>query len=818
MRTRIRATVDALRQDIAYAVRGLRRAPVFSATIVLTIVIGVAGNLTTFAVLDRLLFQSPPGVTAPSQLRRLIAHEQIVGRSAQDWEVFSFPDWRDLAASVSGVAAVEGYSTVRDRVLGDDGQRVNMAYITEAFLPLLGVHPARGRFFTAEESGLFPNPIRPVVVSFELWNRAFGRDSAILGRRIMLSGTSFVVVGVAPQGFQGLDLDPVDLWAPLAARATAGRVVEGSSWATNRDSRFLNLIARLGPNQDWDGVLGRLTLRYATTSRSFAVVDSSARISAAPLLEARGSSYLGPLRERSISLATRLGLVSLSVLFVTALNVATLLLMRTVRRRHEIAVRLALGMSRRRLFFQLVVESLLLAGVAGVFSVLVGWWGSRLLRVTLLSTIRWPASGIEPRLVIMAGVLVAIVGLGAGLAPMLGARRFSANALRLDASSSDPTGSRLRASLLGLQTALCVLLIAFAGAFLQSLRAITVTNLGFDADRLISVVERPGSDPQDLAAAIQALPSVASVAISTSDVQPDRERGRFAIRGEAPPPDSLVPSHNRVGHGYFETVGLTMVRGRPFTARDVVGSDPVVVITESAARTLWHGRDPMGDCIFAVGDFATCRRVVGIVRDVRWQLAGAPIPHLYLPLAQFQGGPGRYLLIRTRRPAQATDAAEIESVLRGIRGTTQRPTVSITREMLEPQIKPLRAASTLLLAFGILALILAGSGVYGLMSSEISQRTRELGVRMALGAGPRDVVRVVLRSAVRILAIGIAAGLVGVVLGGRVITAFLFKTSPYDPILLGLVVVTTIVASLVAMLVPAFRAARLDPSVALRAE
>jgi len=268
---------------------------------------------------------------------------------------------------------------------------------------------------------------------------------------------------------------------------------------------------------------------------------------------------------------------------------------------------------------------------------------------------------------------------------------------------------------------------------------------------------------------------------------------------------------------YFSTVGLTMVRGRPISAADVAGSEPVVVITESMAQAFWPDRDPLGECVFAVGNTDICRRVVGIVRDVRWQLAGAPVPHFYLPLAQFGGDPGRYWLVRTRGGVRPEDAAQIERIARGV-DVTSRPGVSVVRELLAPQIKPLRAASTLLLVFGLLALFLAGSGVYGLVTSEMSQRTRELGVRMALGAETRDVVRLVLASGTRVLAIGIVGGLVGAVLGGRLIAAFLFNTSPYDPVVIGVVVVITAVTSLVAMVVPGVRAARLDPVAALRAE
>ena len=814
MRKRISIAADALQQDVAYAVRGFLRSPAFTATVVLSILIGVAGNVTTFAVLDRLLFQSPSGVVEPDGLLRIHAREVRPAQPVHDWGVFSFPDFEDLATSVKGAAVVEGYSTARDRIVGDDGPHVAMSYVTSGLFSLLGVQPVRGRFFTPEENAVNSQAVPPVVLSFDFWTRVIGADSAIIGRRLTVSGSTFVVVGIAPSGFQGVDLEPVDLWVPLSARGPSAD--DRSGWATNRDSRFLSLLVRLGPDQNWDRVLSRLSAQYSHSQQG---AVSSAQILSDPLLEARGSQSLGPIRDRSVSLATRLFAVALSVLLVTALNVAALLLMRAIRRRHEIAVRLALGMSRWRLASQLIVESMVLATAAGAASVVVGWWGSTLLRTTLLSTIRWPASGVDHRIVIMSAVLAVAIGLGAGLVPVLAARRYSSNALKLDTSSIDRRGSRLRGALLGLQTAVCVVLITFAGSFLQSLRNITDTNLGFDADKLIMIVGRIGgaSAAQDIAEAIQSQPFVASVANAMADVAPDRARGKFAIRGQPPVPDALIPSHNLVSANYFSTVGLTMVRGRPISADDVAGSEPVVVITESMAQAFWPGRDPLGECVFAVGDTGTCRRVVGVVRDVRWQLAGAALPHFYLPLAQFRGDAGRYWLVRTRAGVKPDDVAEIERIARGF-DAVSRPGVSVVRELLAPQIKPLRAASTLLLVFGLLALFLAGSGVYGLVTSEMSQRTRELGVRMALGAETRDVVRLVLASGSRVLAVGIVGGLVGAVLSGRVIAAFLFNTSPYDPLVIGVVVVITTVTSLAAMAVPGLRAARLDPVAALRAE
>jgi putative ABC transport system permease protein len=809
--------VSGIQQDVAYALRGLARSPGFTAALVLTMAVGVGGNVATLSTLDRLLFQAPPGLADPGAVRRIYARERFRHREPIVTASFSMPDVSDFASVAGSSARIAGYASVANRVIGDDGPRVTISYITSDFFSLAGIRPTRGRFFTPDESALVPISPEPAVLSADLWRRAFASDSAILGRRFTLNAKEFIIVGIAPREFRGLDTDPVDLWAPVSARLDAA----GEPWVSNRDARFLSVVARIGPRSDWNELVGHLTLRSTQVHRTDPWFDASNGVITAPLLMARGPIPLGRLTSRNLSLAERLGAVSLAVLLVTTGNVAMLLLMRTIRRRREIAVRLALGMSRRRLVVQLLTESLLLAAAAGGAALVLGWWSSTLLQSRLLSTIRTSASVIGHRSVVLAAVLAALVGLAAGLVPAIASRRYSVNALRLDPSSIDPAGSRARALLLGTQTALCVLLIAFAGAFLQSLRRAATSDLGFDREHLITIVAPVGSADvlPELMTAVGSLPWARSVANAMTDVAPNGARGAFAIHGEPPLRDDQWPSFNAVDAKYFQTVGLNMVRGRPLSERDVRGAEPVVVITESMAAALWHGHDALGACVYPLGDVTRCRTVVGIVRDVRWDLAAPPSPHYYVPIAQMSRTQGRNSFVRTRDVAGAAEIADVDRIARSlVPDVAARPRAYIASELLEPQLKPLRAASLLFLVFGVVALISAAAGIYGLVSYDLAQRTRELGIRLALGAASRDVVRVVVTSGLQALSVGVGVGLVAAVASQRLIAAFLVDTSPVDPVVLGLVVLTVFLASVLAVITPALRAARVDPVIALRAD
>jgi hypothetical protein len=354
---RTRVVVEGLRDDLAFTIRALRRMPIFTATVVVTLAFGIGGNVATLSLIDRLLFRAPPGVADSKLVRRVYAQLSIAGDASYFSEHFSVPDFLALAAAVNQQADVEAFTTSRDLPLGDGRIRVTVGHVSAGFLSELGLHAARGRLFTAEENRIGdPRPV--ALMSHSLWTNAFGGDSAILGQTVTVDGTRVTIVGVLPRNFVGITLDPVDLWMPLAAAAMQGG--EPSGWT--RNAVFLELVARLRPGVQDAALEQRLTaiFRSAEPRRR-----RTARIVTAPLLAARGPVPLLPSVERNLSLAKHLYAVSSMVLLVAAVNVASLLLLRAVHRRREISIRIALGVSMRRLQAQLVIETLVLALGAG---------------------------------------------------------------------------------------------------------------------------------------------------------------------------------------------------------------------------------------------------------------------------------------------------------------------------------------------------------------------------------------------------------------------------------------------------------------------
>jgi predicted permease len=801
-------------QDIGSAWLSVRRSPRFAVAIVCSVAIGIGGTLVSLSVLDRLLFRAPPGIAHPGQIRRVLVRERFTRNNAAVLRSsVSFPDLVDIARAVDG--RVAGYATTPNRALEGQERSVSLSYVTSGFFDLLGIVPYRGRFFDTEESSGHPLRVEPVVLSYHLWDGAYGRDPDILGKHLKVNGNAFVVVGVGPPGFRGPDLAGVDLWATISSRASASN----ENWISDRGSRFLSVLARATSGVSLKALGERIRATYASVRADQGWADSSMQVVFAPLLLARGPEPLRPVETRNLSLAKRLAGVSVVVLLTTTLNISILFLMRAVRRRRELAVRLALGASRSQLCVLYLTESLLLALFGGTAASLIAWWGTQLFQTTLLSNVDWAASGLDHRMIFMAVALSAVVGVGASVAPAIFTQRSTMNVLRTEGSSVDAGGSRARFYLLGLQTALCVVLVSFGAAFLQSLRRISAADFGFEPDRLVAVVGRLGyaNALRDVVAPIRSLPSVVSISESADDIAPGRMRAAFGLRGGPPLAPDLWPSYSLVGPEFFETAGLRITRGRPFSVADAATTEQVIVVTERAARELWNGRDPLNDCAFVLADFKNCRRVVGIVKDVRWDLSLDPPAHFYVPITQAHVSAARFLYVRLARKPDQQDIAAINHVARlAISSAAARPSVLSTAALLDPQIKPLRAASFLFLAFGALALFSAAAGIYGVVSYDLDQRIRELGVRIALGAESHHVVALVTKRGVKALSLGLMGGLAGVAMFGPIVAAFLFDTSPYDLRILMVVSSTILIVAAAAIGVPVFRALRLDPVIALR--
>jgi predicted permease len=825
-RSRVLEILDALRHDLRYALRGLRRQPVLTATIVITLSLGVGANGAVFSVLNRLFIQPPPGLDDPGELRRIYAHNYSKQRSwyGPDGHVTPLMKTPDLVAldnAARGTARIGGdYLYYRGKLEPDDKQ-VLITYTSPGYFDLLGVRAARGRLFSADEDR--PGTRAPVaVISDAFWQRHFLGNSNALGQTLRVDGTTYTIVGIAPREFEGLELDVVDFWTPMSNAA--------GGW-NKQDA--IRLIARVAPGRS-DGALEQmLTAAYRREHAGDPDVEDSSSIIVAPILAARGPAAAGNLLTprmsvRNKSLLTRLAGVGFVVLLIAIANVASLLLMRALRRSREIAIRLALGVSRRRLLAQLAIESALLALLAGGAALFIAMLASKALRLRLAGSVRWTDAIVDQRLVLFALATSVAAGIAAGLAPAVTALRTDVTrALKSTSGGSTRAGSALRTGLLVAQSGLCMALLACSGVFLQSLRRAGAFNRGFDADhaiRLTLPAHRPTAEDEitrvvDL---LRRTSGVEAAGRACGDLSQDClfskiGRSGFDTVGVGP----RGPVVDFVEPGFMSASGFHAVAGRTLNTSD--NARPVIVLTHSLADSLFHGKPAVGQCVHIREPRSSCREIVGVIDDVQWDVTKPAPLNAYVPFAQAWPRPPaallpNYVMLRTTMVASAANLARLRATLAPTLSHPGELSLTPVTTLLEPQLAPWRLAATLFLALGLLGLIAAAAGIYGLISYDVTQRSRELGIRLTLGAQPASIFRLVVSGGLAVIAKGVAAGVIAAVIVGRLMASLLFATSPYDPGSLAIAAVTLGATAVLASVIPAWHAVRVDPMRVLSSE
>jgi predicted permease len=835
--------LDSLRHDLAFAVRQLRRAPGVTAAAVLTLALGIGANATMFGIVDRLLLRPPPHVADAASVTRFYIARPNTGFNGRTNAAVSFPAYAAVRDGARGTLADVASYFPTERVVGE-GEGARQARVVEAtgnFFALLGARPALGRFFGPDDDRL-PAGSRVVVVGERFWRREFGGAADAVGKSVVLDGARYEIVGVAPRGFNGVDLEPVDVYVPMAAISAQTR---GPDWHVGRGWAWMRMIARVAPG------VARARAGEAAT-RALAALppdpngpagfDRGATVIAAPLIQAR--EPVESERRTRASVATWLTGVAAVVLLVACANVANLLLVRAVRRRREIAVRTALGAGRRRLARQLLTESALVALLGGVAGLAVARWGGAAVRAALLPDVDWAQSPVDGRVLLFALGATALTALLTGLAPVAHVAALGLSAgLRSGVREGGGRRSRTRTVLLLAQAALSVVLLVGAGLFVRSLLRIGAIEYGYAPARLLFVNvafadgrearagARGGRGGGEVDAQMAAydrmldrartIPGVSRAALSTTAPFWSMAAGDVAIPGF----DSLsalrddFPLWNAVSGDYLATMGTRVLRGRAITDADVFGAPRVALVNEAMARRVWKGADPIGRCIKVGSDTAPCSEVVGVVQNtILNELRERPALQYYVPIAQRQTGrPMRTLVVRTEGSPRAlipTLRRELGAAAPGVRYVDVVPMT----DRLDPLVRPWRLGATMFGAFGALALLIASVGLYSVMAYTVAQRLHEMGLRMALGARRGDVVRLVLRQGLGVAAAGIALGVVAALVAGRWVAPLLFDVSPRDPVVFGGVAAVLLASALVATLVPARRATRANPSDALRAE
>jgi putative ABC transport system permease protein len=820
--------IETLLRDLRFALRSVRQRPGFAVVTVITLGLGIGANTAIFSVVNGVLLRALPYVR-PDRLTMIWGHWQLKERAelseSEFWDMREqVRSFQRIAAFAPGSANLTGVGTA---------ERVMTGYMTADALPLLGVAPALGRTFTVDED----LPGRPAVVllSDGLWRRRFGADRKIIGRQVLLDDAPTTVIGVMPEGFQ-LPLNfvgiPMDAWAPLALDPAADR--------SERGFHYLLTIGRLRDGvtlEQADREVSGLMTRMKETYQGKYAPEFNGSVTAVP------EQVTGAVRP---TLLVLLGAVALLLLIACA-NVAGLLLARSEGRAREIALRTALGAARGRLIRQLLTESALLAVVGGVLGLVLAAWGSHLLILAAPPSIpRLESVSVDGRVLAFTAAVSLLAGLLFGVAPAIHSVGMNVNRSLAEGGRGGTGGrprQRLRRGLVVGQIALALMLVSASGLLVQSFRRLRQVDPGFDPEHVLTArvdlgpVRYQGNRDiwgfyRELVRRVAALPGVQSAAIARALPMTGRldigdwsfvREGHYSI--PITPADRSHADWQVVTPDYFRTMRIPVRAGRAFDERDVIGAPGVIIVNQALASEVWPQGDAIGKRVLLGGGSidSVWRTVVGMVGDVRHRgLDAAARPEIYLPEAQYPAGTGTaarslYLAIRTVGDPSAL-ANPLRSTLRGLDPDVPLAEVQTLEQALGSWAAERRLTMLVVSCFAMLALTLGAIGIYGVMTYFVSQRTREIGIRIALGALPREIVRLVLSQGVWLAAIGILAGLAGALVTTRLLGSMLFQVHPNDPPTHLVTALALALVALVATLLPALRATRVDPIESMRSE
>ena len=831
------SALDALRQDVRFAWRTLRARPGFTAVAVLTLAIGIGANVAIYSAVDAMLLRRLP-FADPDRLMKVSLTRPPHGEfPASDDAVWSHPKYvvfRDAQRAFSDVAIYTDYQqTIRG---GGEPERAWGEYVDARYLPTLGVLPALGRNFTAQEDRE-PGAARVAIISDALWRRRFSADPAVAGRAIDLGGEPYTIVGVAPPRFAGLS-GRAEFWLPVLAE---GDWVAREAW-----SHSYTMIARRAPGVSEAQAMEAVRALGARVNQAYPDPDTPTAPHGAIARPLDATRVDPTIRRALLVLAGAVGLV----LLIACANVANLLLVRAASRQREIAVRIALGAGRARLVRQLLTESVLLSVIGGAAGLLLAWWAVGLLaaidaestlrmqRLAGIGAVNFGSIRLDPPALAFAAALTLGTGILFGLAPALQATRPSLTAsLKDGAAGSRGTGATRpgRASLRGIlavsEIALAIVLLAGSGLMLRSLAKLLDVDPGIDARGVLTLRfgapvgavrdSMPGFYDRVLER-VTALPGVAGAAVHNCPPLGGGCNGTVLARRDRPVApggtDPRVAVHWMTPE-WPAVMRVPLLRGRLFTDADRRGARKVVLVSATAARRIWPGEDPVGRPV-SVGqggfwdDTAT---VVGVLGDVRYVSPDAPpSADVYLPSAQ-SPFTRPMLFVRAARGGDALALAA--TVRRALADVAPDAPIYDMRTMEERVARAMafqRFSATMLALFAGVALALATLGVYGVVAFGVTQRTGEIGVRMALGATRADVVRLVVGQGLGIAAAGVAIGLVGAYGATRLLRTMLYDVAPTDPATFAGIVLILGLAVVAASWIPARRAARLPATVALR--
>ncbi len=816
--------MQTLLQDLKYGVRMLARAPGFAIVAILTLALGIGANTAIFSVVKAVLLRSLPFKNAD---RLVILREDVKNHGPESIAFANFQDWEKQNRSFSQMAAysdaefIVHSATNSERIYGEE--------VTQDYFDILGIPAAMGRVFLPEENQT-PMKDEVAMIGYGLWERRFGSDPNIIGKSITLNHASFTIVGVAPKGFLGFS-DQAEVWIPVMARDAAWPEVAKFDFLHSRGVHWLRGIAVLKPGEsiaqaqtEMNTIAANLAAAYPEQNRDRGAAVKSAK-----------ESYVGTFRSPLYILLAAVGFV----LLIACANVANLLLTRAASREREMAIRLALGAGRSRLIRQFVTEGLLISAAGALLGFVIAQLGLDLLVASLPVTFpTFTHVRLDASVLAFTCLLMIATGILIGLLPALTAGRDALNETLKEGAKATTgmRGRRIGTALVISEVALAVVLLAGAGLLLKSFQKLLSVNTGFRADHLVTMRfyvpardykgdERNRFGPE-LAQQIAAVPGVESAAVTFIDPFVWGGFSRDFMLADHPAvtvADQDSTTYQEIGSNYFKTMGIPILSGRDFASTDTLDKPRVVMVSEAFARKYYPGESPLGKRI-RYGRTEDSKNpwmeIVGVVGNIKFnslrQDADAQ-PVFYGPLLQSEVIINMSVIARTR-PAPESMIEPLRAAIQKIDPDVPVYNVATIAQRMHEDSAETRSYTLLLALFAALALSLAAIGIYGVMAYAVTQRTHEIGIRLALGAQRREVFQLVVGRGLWIALIGVGVGLAGTMALTSVLTGLLFEVAPTDPAILAAVSAALTAVAVLACYLPARRAMRVDPMVALRYE
>jgi macrolide transport system ATP-binding/permease protein len=818
--------MENLLKDIRYSSRMLAKSPGFTLVAVLSLALGIGANTAIFSVISAFMF-APLPVEEPSRLVSIFTTD-VKNPGNLPVSHYNYLDYRDKNDVFTGILAYNFAAVNLNKGAGETKQVFGMA-VSGNYFDVLGVKPLYGRAFLPDEDKT-PGTHPVVVLSYAGWQRDFGGDPSIVGQDISLNRRNFNVVGVAPKDFTGTDVGGgPDFWVPMMMHNELQP--DMAMFYDGRRGLAFSLIGRLKPGVSVTQAQASLGTLASQLEQEYRTDNEGRNVRLMPLLQSRiDPGGDGQLMTTSIILMSIVGIV----LLIACANVTNLLLARATKRRREIAIRLAIGASRARLIRQLMTESIFLSLVGGAIGFLVAFWTKDIIRsiVPFGGGPDGDGAGLDLRVLVFTLAISVVSGVLFGLAPALQASKPDL-VTTLKGEITPPSARRglrinLRKILVVAQVALSLFALITAGLFVRSLQKAKDVNPGFVSDNVVLMGFNMGREGYGEAQAkqfhrqllerIEALPGVQSATIARNRPFGGGFSRSVFIEGQEPPPGGrgVLVQTNVIGPKFFDTLGIPLLKGRDFTDADRENAPLMVIINETMANRFWPNQDPIGKRFKFFGD-KDFREVAGVASDSKVNsLTEQRTPYAYIPLLQ-EYSPQVTLEVRT--------ASDPKNMVAAIRGEVQGidPSISVLNvqtlnERVEGSLQGERSQATLLGTAGLLALLLASIGLYGVMAYSVAQRTREIGIRMALGASRKDVLGLVLKQGVGLVSAGVVIGL-GVAFGvTRVLASSLFGVTAADPLTFAATSALLIAVALLATYFPARRATKVDPMIALRYE